>query len=820
MTEMDEQSGGEQKPHNSFSRELTEAHRAQLAESALSQEIIEARGYQSVFGPTTIKEREHRFSKAQMPIKSGGLLIPSYRLGNPQPYAYVLRRDKPRSNSKGKPVKYEWPKNVPAIMDVLPLYRRGLRDSSIPIWITEGAKKADALAAAFGDKIVPVNLNGVYGWRTRTDALHKATASLSDLDEVPWQGREVVVAFDSDLRFNRNVRDGVTRLARVLSSRGAKVLMLVLPQEKDGEKLGVDDYLAQGHTVADLEAHLQTLSEAASVGREKFAAHPETGTDLYFPRGWVNAHNAICIETKGGVEVIYPGRIAVYAVGVDATSGIEMLEVRFKSGDNRTVSIVAPRAELATRKGTIAHLTSRGAHIHEGNALHMVRYLADFVAENQDALPRRVFSDRLGNLPDGTLVTPTTAVGSRVKYTGGHTSQPTDNADAFAQTVKELAQWSGAWPLWLELGFSLASPLMQRLGVRRNPVICSVGDSNTGKTSTAYFALAAWVLPGQHPFVMQGVRTTAAGIAQSLEEVGGLPVLLDEAHTIPQVDRLEGAVYAFANGQTYTRGGRDGKARGGTPLSGVLLLVGEAISEFSHAGSRNRVLCLDADKAPPLGTDATRGSELGRERAEVLEAAWKEGAGHLGPRVIEAVLSDWPNFKDTVNGLRAAPEFVRLADWGESCAIMFATLGVMLHLLGLDIPEDVAALPQHVAQALSTAREEQPAHLAAWENIMTMVAQSERFSRGESDRSHLTLRGELIGWSDEEFLYILVGSPPYEQRVGTSATRLHGRRWAEAGLIELTEKGHTTWVKWPPGGACSARVLLIRREAIAQENGQ
>lgn len=790
---------------------LTAGHREQLAASALTDEIIRDRGYVSALGPVPIKEREPRFGKTQVPAKTGGLLFPVYRLGNPEPYAWVLRPDKPRSSSSnGKPVKYEWPKDVAAIMDVLPRYQEALRDTSKPVWFTEGAKKADALAAAFGDQIVPVNLNGVYGWRTRTDALHKATATLSDLEEVPWQGRTVVLAFDSDVKFNRNVRDALARFGRVLASKGAEVLMLALPQEKGGEKLGVDDYLAQGHYAADLKAHLQTLTDAASVGREKFGRHPETGEDLYFPAGWVNAHDCIALEDKNGVEVAYPGRLAVYSVGVDATTEAEVLEVRFEAGE-KVVSVVAPRAELATRKGVITHLAARGAHVHEGNGLRVVRFLTEFAAENQSALPRRVFSDRLGNLRSGALVTPTATIGGEAKYTGRYAAPPAQDAEAFAQAVREIAGWKGAWPLWVALSASLASPLMGRMDVRRNPVLYLEGDSNTGKTSAAYFALGAWVQPGRHPFVMQGVRTTAAGIAQSMEELGGLPALLDEAHTVPHADRLEGAVYAFANGQTYTRGGRDGQARGGTPLSGSLLLAGEAVAEFKYAGSRNRVLYLDADTAPPLGTEATRSSLVGRQRAEILEAAWRAGAGQLGPKVIAEILDDWEGFVETVKALRAAPEFAALADWGEATAVMYATLGVLLGLLDIEIPSDVAALPRHMATALSVARTENPAHLEAWETLVTMIVQAEQESQEDSG-GRLVLRGEVIGWEDDSCWYILTDGETYGRRVGKSAAQLHGRRWLEQGLIAPgtgSQAGKSTVSKWMSERGAAVRVLQV-----------
>ncbi|WP_084474477.1 DUF3854 domain-containing protein [Deinococcus pimensis] len=792
---------------------LDAAHEEHLRESAISAGIITERGYLTTFGPVPIKEREPRFGKAQLPKKSGGLLIPVYRLGNPKPYAWVMRPDKPRVRENGKTVKYEWPSGVPAVLDVLPRYRDALRDLHIPIWITEGAKKADALATAFGSDIVPMNINGVYGWRTRVDDFSKATASLSDLEEIPWQGRQVVLAFDSDVRYNRSVRDALIRFARVLATKGAEVLMLVLPQEKGGEKLGVDDFLAQGYAATELHTYLQSVTEAAVVGRERFGRHPDTQEDLYFPARWVNAHNAIALEERGRVEVVYPGRLVVCAVGVDVATDIESLEVRFDVG-NRIVSVVAPRAELATRKGVIAHLAARGAHVHEGNAAKIARFITEFTAENQGVLPRRLFSHRLGNLPDGTLVAPSAAIGGEVKYLGRHAGHVGEDPEACLTVLREVATWRGAWPLWAALGFSLAAPYMGRLHVRRNPVMYIAGDSNTGKTSVAYFALSSWATPGMAPFVMQGIRTTEAGIAQNLEELGGLPALLDEAHTVRDPERLEGVVYAFANGQTYTRGGRDGQVRGGTSLSGALLLVGEAIAEFKHAGSRNRVLYVDADSAPPLGEEATRGSLIGDYRAVLLEEAWKQGSGHLGPWVARQVLGQWEAFVDTVKQLRGAEQFKPLKDYAEATAVLFATLSVLFEALDMEIPADVALLPERLAVSLATSRAERPAHLAAWENITTMILQAER-EGGRSGETLLMLRGELIGWEDGRYVYIATDTPAYKDRVGRDAAQLHGRRWAEQGWIKPDAKQRSTVEKrCRSRGGLKSRTLCILLDVL------
>lgn len=801
-------------------RDLFEHHQQQLHESALTAEIIEARGYLTAPGPESIKALEPRFGKTQLPSKSGALMYPVFRLGTPEPYAWVIRRDKPRQSSNGKDVKYEWPKDVPPIMDVLPLYRDALRNVTIPMWITEGAKKADALAAAFGEAVVPVNLNGVYGWRAKTDALHKATASLSDLDEVPWQGREVVLAFDSDVRYNRNVKDALTRFGRVLAARGASVYMLLLPQEKDSPKLGVDDFLAAGHTTSDLREHLQTLADSSSVGREKFGVHPETGEPLYFPAGWVNAHDSIAVDQNGRVVTVYPGRIAVRSVGRNAINGEEMLEIGFDVGQELR-RVTAPRVALATKKGVIEHLASQGASVHDGNAAKIAHFLSDFVHENLPALPKRVYSDRLGNLPGGALLTPTGSVGEEITYTGDVPARREHSeSSVFVEAIRAMTNWEGAWPAWAALGFSLAAPYMPRVGVRRNPVVYLAGDSNTGKTSAAAFAIGAWASPEGHPFVLQGKNTTPKGMEQTFEQLGGLPAFIDEAHSIHDPARLEGAVYSFANGQSYTKGGRDGLARGGAAIGGALLIAGEAIAEFQFAGSRNRVLYLEADVFPPLGTTAVKGSQEGRARSELLEAAWKAGAGTLGLQVAEQILANWSDFVDAVQQVRVTPAYRDLEDWGGSCAVMMAVLLQMFDLLEITPPQDVTHLPKYIRAALTTSRTDSPAHKVAWEKISAMIAQADHHVSEESGFVELQLRGELIGWGDGENWYLFSTTPAFEQRLGSAAPQLHGRRWVEAGLVIPDGKGKSTMNKRCPfRNSQQVRSLCIPVEALSNDSG-
>jgi putative DNA primase/helicase len=88
----------------------------------------------------------------------------------------------------------------------------GLRDPSRPLWWTEGTKKVDALASL---GLVAVNTPGVDGWRS--------PSAIADLYGIPLKGRDVVLAYDSDVLTNLNVRRALEALAAWMKQKGAEI---------------------------------------------------------------------------------------------------------------------------------------------------------------------------------------------------------------------------------------------------------------------------------------------------------------------------------------------------------------------------------------------------------------------------------------------------------------------------------------------------------------------------------------------------------------------------------------------------------------------
>ncbi len=232
---------------------LGEQHYQLLKASAIIDEVISERGYKTVTNAKDLKA--YGFSDSQ--IRVPGLLLPLHSTDGEVPL-YIYRPDNPRvfedkkhrnedGTFKQKVIKYEMPKGAKIRLDVPPRSRDRLGDPSVPLWVTEGQKKADALASV---GLCAIALLGVWNFVGTNDKGGKIF--LSDfLDIALNNGRPVRIVFDSDVTEKAEVRHALDVLTQRLQRKGAMVEAVYLPGGQ--HKVGVDDWLAEGHTVAQLE---------------------------------------------------------------------------------------------------------------------------------------------------------------------------------------------------------------------------------------------------------------------------------------------------------------------------------------------------------------------------------------------------------------------------------------------------------------------------------------------------------------------------------------------------------------------------------------
>ncbi|MSP11617.1 MAG: DUF3854 domain-containing protein [Chloroflexi bacterium] len=225
------------------------------AESGIDPAVIQERGYRTVVDGRELAALGLAPAQCRVP----GLLLPLYAVDGSSPLV-VYRPDNPRVVEEKKRrlpdgtypckvIKYEVPKQAGVRLDCPPRCRPRLADPRTPLWITEGQKKADKLAS---EGLCAVALLGVWNFKGQND--FGGTTFLADWDYIALQGREVRIVFDSDVMQKPSVRLALERLSEHLRRKGASVAAVYLPPGSDGRKVGVDDWLAAGHTAEALGA--------------------------------------------------------------------------------------------------------------------------------------------------------------------------------------------------------------------------------------------------------------------------------------------------------------------------------------------------------------------------------------------------------------------------------------------------------------------------------------------------------------------------------------------------------------------------------------
>ncbi|MDD4859750.1 MAG: DUF3854 domain-containing protein, partial [Dehalococcoidales bacterium] len=239
--------------------ELLAEHFRHLREgSGVSDEVIKERGYRSILNKGDLEK--HGFLSSQR--RAPGLLIPLWGVDGGQ-VGCQYRPDNPRSDSRQRPVKYESPVGSSNHLDCPPRCRPMLGDPKTPLWITEGSKKADALAS---HGACAISLTGVWGFKSKNE--FGGIIILSDWDRIAIKDRLVYLAFDSDVISKDLVRKALEHLGEHLSRKGAGILVIYLPQDGN-KKVGIDDYLLN-HSLEDARKLATDFKRDDTESRERF----------------------------------------------------------------------------------------------------------------------------------------------------------------------------------------------------------------------------------------------------------------------------------------------------------------------------------------------------------------------------------------------------------------------------------------------------------------------------------------------------------------------------------------------------------------------
>lgn len=238
-------------------------HQRLIDESGISPDIARTRGYRSIAAKAELARLGFGRNQCQVPA----LLIPVFNVHGDLA-TYQARPDTPRVQD-GKPLKYETPSGSRMVLDVPRSIKDKLRDPTIPLFLTEGARKADS---AVSRGLCCIALLGVWNWRG-TNQLGGKTA-LPDFESIALNGRDVYLAFDSDVVTKPAVRQALDRFSAMLRLRKAHVRTILLPSGPGGIKTGLDDFLVTGNSVSDLLGYVVDNMPASTPDQEHVSNGP------------------------------------------------------------------------------------------------------------------------------------------------------------------------------------------------------------------------------------------------------------------------------------------------------------------------------------------------------------------------------------------------------------------------------------------------------------------------------------------------------------------------------------------------------------------
>jgi hypothetical protein len=226
-------------------------------ESGIQLDVVTGRGYYSPTATMIAQMTQLEILDPLVQKADSWLAIPIIRPDGAYHGEIIRRFPSPPK------MKYVWPTGARNAVDIHPEARVQLLDRSVPLILTEGIKKADAMFSASiieGIECVPLAINGCWGWRVQVDG---GSIACPDFQDIPLNDRKIYLVVDSDYRTNDDVRRGWDALAQYLESKtGAHRIFLCVVPPLGLDKQGVDDFLAQGGALSALLGMATTPRQA------------------------------------------------------------------------------------------------------------------------------------------------------------------------------------------------------------------------------------------------------------------------------------------------------------------------------------------------------------------------------------------------------------------------------------------------------------------------------------------------------------------------------------------------------------------------------
>jgi hypothetical protein len=165
---------------------------------------------------------------------------------------------RPGRDRKGKVIKWASPKGARLLLSTHPWTIDEVRQGTARLWTAEGLTR---LHAVTGLGEVGVSYGGCHAWKQDGEPL-------KCWDHVNLNRRLVLDVPDADYRTNPKVQTALAERVAFLESRGARVLVVSVPEVNGDPTAGLDDYLAAGGDLERLVRDARPFSPV-DTGRER-----------------------------------------------------------------------------------------------------------------------------------------------------------------------------------------------------------------------------------------------------------------------------------------------------------------------------------------------------------------------------------------------------------------------------------------------------------------------------------------------------------------------------------------------------------------------
>lgn len=308
-------------------------------------------------------------------------------------------------------------------------------------------------------------------------------------------------------------------------------------------------------------------------------------------------------------------------------TGEEQIVLAFKRGEIWN-ELTFPKAMIA-KSSTITELSKFGISVNSENSRLLVRYLADLENWNDDLIPLRRSSSKLGWRADRKYFLP---YDEGVDFDGQNrfmdlygSVKESGSFDVWLKHMRELRA-SGSIEPRIALAASLSSVLLRVTGAQCF-IVDFWGATEGGKTVTIMIAASVWADPADSKFIGD-FKSTDVALETRCDMLNSLPMVLDDTSKASRRirDNFEMLIYDICSGKGKSRSNKElGQARE-CHWNNVTICNGERpLSSYAdQGGAINRIIEIEC------------GEQIYQDPHETAELV-KANYGHAGKEFVEVV---------------------------------------------------------------------------------------------------------------------------------------------------------------------------------------